>query len=277
MYIAVPFRTLQDLINLFLGDVMADPAVIHVLSHITHTDTVITADLTGSLSTHGLLFSAGALGNAPLVIHIDPARKMFHRYGLILHTDCLFHRDHVHTDTGTSGRYHLRDTRQRELCHQVEEGRQLWEFIRQFFLHHHKLGGTRDKDRQLILTMLIRRFRAVLLNDPDPAQALHHRLGIFKAHAVPSRQLLDGIGHTGFPETEKELHLFFCQDHIQHPVFRITVIDLFGELLHIAVCDQGRQFQYQLLFFRIGCHIIRILPVISFVDHRIPFFRIHRS
>jgi len=53
------------------------------------------------------------------IIHVQPAGDVLHRDGSVFHFNSFFHRDDVHTDAGTARRYHLRDTDQRKLGHEV--------------------------------------------------------------------------------------------------------------------------------------------------------------
>ncbi len=88
---------------------MPNPAVIHIFSHISDSDAVITADFTGALTAHGLLFAAGTFRNAEFIVHIQPAGNMFHWDGRVFHRDRLFHRNDMHPDTGAARRHHFRD------------------------------------------------------------------------------------------------------------------------------------------------------------------------
>ena len=147
----------------------------------------------------------------------------------------------MHPDTGTSRGNHFRDAGQRQLGHQVEEGGQLREFIGEFFLHHHKFRAARDENRQFILQVFIRGLRTVLFNDADPAQPFDHLLCVFKGHVVHFCQFRNGIGHTGLFEIQQKFDLFFVEDQIQHPVFRVTVVHFLSQFFDITVRDQSSQ------------------------------------
>ena len=82
--ISMTLSTCKDFINLFLGDVMTDSTIVHVLSHVAHTDAVVATDLTGAFATDCLLLTAGALRDTVLVIHIDPTGQMFYISRLVL-------------------------------------------------------------------------------------------------------------------------------------------------------------------------------------------------
>ena len=60
---------------------------------------------------------------------------MFHRNGLILGFDGLFHRDHVHADAGASGRYHGGDLLQRQTTHPLEETTHFGIFLQDGVIH----------------------------------------------------------------------------------------------------------------------------------------------
>ena len=178
----------------------------------------------------------------------------------------------MHADACAARWHHLRNARKGKLGHQIEKGRELREFVRQLFLHHHEFRRSGHKNRQLILQMFIRCFCTVLLDDADPAEPLDHLLRVLKAHFVLFRELRHRIGHTGLFEVQKKPDLLLCEDHIKHPVFRIAVVDFSRKFLDITVRNQRRKLQDQFLLLRILGYVIRVLPVVPFVDHRVAGF-----
>ncbi len=83
--------------------------------------------------------------------------------------------------------------------------------------------------------MFIGSFSPVLFDDADPAQPFNHLLCVFKRHVVHLRQFGDRVGNAGFFEIQEEFNLFFVQDKIQHPVFRIPVVEFFGQLFNVSI------------------------------------------
>ena len=199
---------------------------------------------------------------------------MFDGDGFVLHADGLLDRDDMHADTGAALWDHLGDAAERKLCHQVEEGGKLRELVREGGLHHHEFRGARDEDRQIILFVLVLTL-ARHLDDADPAELFHHVLRVLNGHFVDAGKLPDGVGYARFLEIQKEADLLLCEDHVQHPVFRIPVVDRSRKFFYIAVRYDARELQDHLFLFLVGGDVVGVLPVIPLVDHGIadfPFF-----
>ena len=272
--IAVTLGTLEDLIDFFPRNIAADSAVILIFGEIAAGDTELSAHLAGSLSSHALLLAAGALGDTELIILFKPVGEMLDGDGFVLHADCLLDRDDMHADSGAALGDHLGDAAERKLCHQVEEGGKLRELVREGGLHHHEFRGARDEDRQIILFVLVLTL-ARHLDDADPAELFHHVLRVLNGHFVDAGKLPDGVGYARFLEIQKEADLLLCEDHVQHPVFRIPVVDRSRKFFYIAVRYDARELQDHLFLFLVGGDVVGVLPVIPLVDHGIadfPFF-----
>ena len=134
---AVFLALAEDFQSLFLGDVAATlTGFHHVISHVAHGNTpafgvIGTAFIEGQT---GFAAGAGRCGVLALIL-IQPVGDMFHRNGLVLGFDGLFHRDHVHADASASGRYHGGDLLQRQTTHPLEETTHFGIFLQDGVIH----------------------------------------------------------------------------------------------------------------------------------------------
>ena len=272
MDIAVALGPLQGLDGLVVGDVAAHAPVHGIFRQVPQAHAVLALDLAAALSPDPLLLAAGADADGDLVVFPEPVGDVLHGDRLVFSLDGLLHGNDVHADAGASGRYHLGDAGQGQLGHEVEEGGHFRELVRQLVVHHHEFRGAGDKDGHVVHLVVGLLPAADHLHDADPAEPLQHLFGPFQGHAVHLCQFLGRIKLSCLFEGQAEGHLLLGQDMIQGPVFRISVVQFFRIALDIAVRDHVGQLQDHFFLLGILGHIVRILKVIPFVDHRIAGF-----
>ncbi len=204
MDIAAVLGLLEDLHSLFIGDIAAVVRLAAVVSKVADADAPLAFHVAGALAADALLLAAGAHGHADVaLVLLQPVGQVLDRQRLALGRDGLFDRDDVHADTGASGRHHLGDARQRQVCHALEEVRRLREHIRLLGIDHHDLGAAGNEHIQhpalLMVRILTVKVLPVVLNQAALAERLQCLLQIGSVKLrVLLRELLDRERYTFF-------------------------------------------------------------------------------
>ena len=111
---AVVLGTLQDLQHLIVGHIMAFVGLYQIVRHIAYADAPVLGIIAAALAQFGAAHTAGAgTGGILALIFLQPVGNMLHIDRLIFRLNGLFHRNHMHTDTGTAGGHHGGDLLQR--------------------------------------------------------------------------------------------------------------------------------------------------------------------
>ncbi len=136
--------------------------------------------------------------------------------------DSLLNGDDMHADACASGRHHLGDTCQGQICHALKEVGSLGIHIRLLRVYHHDLSTARDEHIQYPALLVVRVFAVeifpVELNKTALADGLHGLLKVFSVKLrVLCGQLFDGQRHA----------LFHGQADVEY---------IIGHLLVILVC-----------------------------------------
>ena len=268
---AVPLGTLQKLHDFIIGSIPSRIPRHAEFRHVSDTDAEFSRNLTITFAAHFLLFPAGAESDGILIILVEPMREMLDTDRLILRLNCLLHRNHMHTDSGSPKRHHGGHSLERHLRHQIEEACKIRMRLRQRFLHHHELSGARHEDRNIVLKMMIL-ILTVQLHDTGPDQMINDFLRLFHRHVIFLRKLLHGIVHAGFAEAEHKFCLFLRQHLIQRPVLRIIRLHGMLQLHRIAIGDHLTKPLDQFLFLLVRRSVAMDLFIISFIGHAVLLF-----
>ena len=202
--IALVLGLLKDLHGLFIGDVAAVVGLAAVVGKVADADAPFALDVAGAFAADALLLTAGTDRYADVtLVLLQPVAEMLDRQGLALCGDGFLNGDDVHTDACASGRHHLGDTGQRQVCHALEEVRGFGVHVGLFGVYHHNLCAAGDEHVQhpalLVVRVLAVEVFPVELDKAAFADGLH---GLLKVCAVKLRvllrKLLDGKRHALF-------------------------------------------------------------------------------
>ena len=268
---AVPLGTLQKLHHLIIRSIAARISGHTEFCHVADADAEFSRNLTVTFAAHLLLFPAGAESDGILIILIEPMREMLDTDRLILRLNCLLHRNHMHTDSGTAERNHGCHSLERHLRHQIEEGRKIRMLFRQRSLHHHELRRSWNKNRDIVLQVMIL-ILTVQLHDTGPDQMIDDFLRLFLRHVILLRQLFRRVVDAGLSEAQHKFRFFLCQHLIQRPVLRIIRLHGMLQLHRITIGDHLTKPLDQFLFLLVRRSVAMNLFIISFIGHAVLLF-----
>ena len=196
VHVTVTLGSLENFQNFIVGEITPHASLDTVLRHIANADAVFSFNVAASLTACCLLLAACADADGIFVIFVQPVRDVLDGNRLALVLDSLLDRNDMHTDACSSRRHHLRDTGQRQLCHQIKKCKQLRMLVRQLIIHDHELSGARDENRNIVHLFPVAVLAADHLKDTGPGEVFHHFLRILHRHIVHLCELADCVWHT---------------------------------------------------------------------------------
>ena len=183
---------------------------------------------------------------------------MFQINGSIFHGDGLFHRNHVHTDSGSSRRHHMGNPVQGDKGHALKETGQRRMFPETFiafrpFFHIKELRGARHEHGQTVSavcgprngTVVVVVIAVVIFQKADIAHFIQHflkMLPVLFLHFIHFPEFFNSVMAAYFHGQGNICH-FFCDDFRQSPVFRIGHCQSF-QLVQCHVGNLSSKFHY---------------------------------
>ena len=191
--VAAFFRLLQDIHGFVVSDVVTHAGLAAVIGEIAHADAPVLFDVTGALAADALLLAAAADAHADLAfVFLQPVGQVFDIEGFALRGDRFLHGDDVHADAGAAGRHHMRDARQGQVSHTLEEVRDLRGGGRDLRTHHHDLGAAGHEHVEHPAHLMVRILAVQILLVEFHKGGLAQRFqGHFESFVVVAGQLLE--------------------------------------------------------------------------------------
>ena len=145
MYESVVLCCLQNLQCLRFIDIASVFLCFHyIICHISNGDTPAFRIVRTALSVRQTGTTAGTRACRIFsLIFVQPVGNMFQIYGFIFHLDRFFHRDNMHTDTGSAFRHERRDLLQWQTGHMFKKGSHLRVGIQDVCVHVKKFRTSR--------------------------------------------------------------------------------------------------------------------------------------
>ena len=145
MYESVVLCYLQNLQCLRFIDIASVFLCFHyIICHISDGDTPAFRIVRAALSVGQAGTTAGTRACRVFsLIFVQPVGNMFQIYGFIFHLDRFFHRDNMHTDTGTAFRHERCDLLQRQTGHMFKERSHLRVRVQDVCVHVEKFCTSR--------------------------------------------------------------------------------------------------------------------------------------
>ena len=282
VYKAVFFCSFKDLKCLFFGNIATILLCLHnVICHITHSDAPALRIIRTALTVGQAGTTAGTRAcRIFALVLFQPVGNMLKVDGFIFHLNGLFHRNDMHTNTGTTFRYERCDLFQRQTGHMFKKCPHLRIAVQNAGIHIEKFSTTRHVHRQYILFDMGIIFPVVF----QETLAGHFFEQCFTLVLCQSGKLHHLIESFRLSDTHFQSQLCFLirQDAGQSPVLRIVTGDLFQtQLLRDTVSDLFAKFCDWLAKRLVGIrgefrvNVVRVQLFIQFFVH--PFSLLYSS
>ena len=141
MHIAIVLGPFEYFHSLVIADVPASARLTAIVRHISHCNAPVAVVVRTSLVQLLASVAAGADGCPYMpLIALEPIGEVLYVHSLVFHRNGLFHRNYVHSYSGSAHRHHRSHLFERQEGHSLEEHRELRMTVHQFRVHIRVLG-----------------------------------------------------------------------------------------------------------------------------------------